>query len=84
MVKKIEEKSPISQYGSHALMIPDNGEPPEGWDDLPEGMVVCEDEHGKYSTFKNRLDTGMADSRRWDREATREVDKSKKKDDKKK
>ena len=82
MIKKIEEKSPISQYGSHAIMIPDDGEPPEGWDDLPEGMVVCEDEHGQYSTFKNRLDNGLADPLRWDREAARNLEN--KKGDKKK
>ena len=84
MAKKQETKPAFSQYGSHAIMIPNDGEPPEGWDDLPEGMVVCEDEHGQYSTFKDRLDNGLADSRRWDREANREVDKSKKKKDKKK
>ena len=46
-----------SLYGSHASMIEE---------ELPDGTVVLLDEKGKYSTTKDRLDTGLADPRRYD------------------
>jgi hypothetical protein len=46
-----------SLYGSHASMIEE---------ELSDGTVVLLDEKGKYSTTKDRLDTGLADPRRYD------------------
>lgn len=45
-----------SLYGSHASMIEE---------ELSDGTVVLLDEKGKYSTTKDRLDTGLADPRRY-------------------
>ena len=44
-----------SWFGSHAEMVVE---------ELEDGMVVCEDDRGRYITFKDRLDTGLADHRR--------------------
>jgi len=41
--------------------------------DLREGMVICADEYGEYETHEDRLDSGMADPCRWDRDAARQV-----------
>lgn len=57
-----------SRYGSHASMAID----PLlqvicfGWH--PE-QIALRDQHGVYITSRDRLDTGLADSRRWDRSA---------------
>lgn len=74
-----------SQYGSHSSMVvaDETGEPIEGFEDLPEDMVVCEDDYGRYTTYKERLDNGLADARRWDRTAARKSE-NKSKDKKKK
>ena len=45
-----------SLYGSHATMVQE---------ELSDGTVVLLDEKGKYSTTKDRLDTGLADPRRY-------------------
>ena len=45
-----------SLYGSHASMVQE---------ELSDGTVVLLDEKGKYSTTKDRLDTGLADPRRY-------------------
>ena len=41
-----------SWFGSHAEMVVE---------DRQDGTVVCEDDRGKYVTYKNRLDSGLAD-----------------------
>ena len=33
-------------------------------EELEDGKVVCEDDNGKYITFADRLDNGLADTRR--------------------
>ena len=48
-----------SRYGSHAEMISETERP------LDNAVVICVDERGPYVTDKNRLDTGIADPRRW-------------------
>lgn len=50
-----------SVFGSHKSMVvePDEGE------SVPEGMVKCRDDNGFYYTYKNRLDSGLADPRRY-------------------
>jgi hypothetical protein len=45
-----------SSYGSHASMVVS---------ELDNGMVLCKDDTHEYETFKNRLDTGLADPRRY-------------------
>lgn len=68
MAKKVivqEKKSTTvypypSRYGSHKSMV-DN--------DLSSKLtepnqVICVDEHGPYTTFINRLDSGLADPKR--------------------
>ena len=47
-----------SLYGSHRSMIEEGTEPEDGW-------VVLRDEKGVYSTPLDRLDTGLADPRRY-------------------
>jgi hypothetical protein len=44
-----------SWFGSHAEMVVE---------ELEDGKVVCEDDNGKYITFADRLDNGLADTRR--------------------
>jgi hypothetical protein len=44
-----------SWFGSHSEMVVE---------ELKDGMVVCEDDNGKYVTFSDRLDNGLADPRR--------------------
>lgn len=44
-----------SAYGSHSSMVvEENGD-----------EVTCEDERGKYTTLRSRLDSGLADPNRW-------------------
>ncbi len=50
-----------SRYGSHASMV----ESTHGW------LLVLRDEKGTYITSSDRLDTGLADPRRYD--SSREV-----------
>ena len=52
-----EQKYPYpSHYGSHKSMVASEGE---------DGTVICKDEHGEYQTTKDRLDSGLADPRRY-------------------
>ena len=44
-----------SCFGSHSDMIVE---------ELDDGRVVCEDDRGKYITYANRIDNGLADPRR--------------------
>ena len=44
-----------SWFGSHADMVVQ---------ELDDGKVICEYDKGKYITFSNRLDSGLADPRR--------------------
>ena len=44
-----------SWFGSHSDMIVE---------ELDDGRVVCEDDRGKYITYANRIDNGLADPRR--------------------
>ena len=45
-----------SWFGSHAEMVVE---------ELHDGLVVCEDDSGKYITHSNRLDNGLADPNRY-------------------
>ena len=45
-----------SRFGSHADMFVD---------DLEDGKVLCKDVAGTYVTFKNRIDSGLADPNRY-------------------
>ncbi len=56
--KTFEHGSP-SRYGSHAAMLSSWVRP------VDEALVICEDERGLYVTEKNRLDSGIADPKRW-------------------
>lgn len=55
---KIVKNTMPSSYGSHRSMV---------ICELEDGMVRCKDDVGEYTTFADRLDTGLADARRWDR-----------------
>ena len=44
-----------SWFGSHSDMVVE---------ELDDGRVVCEDDRGKYITYANRIDNGLADPRR--------------------
>lgn len=48
-----------SLYGSHTSMV-------VGSTDAATGWVLLEDEKGEYETTRDRLDTGLADPRRYD------------------
>ena len=54
----IKEVTTPSFYGSHQSMVVKQ---------LDNGMVVCKDDIGEYTTFADRLDTGLADPKRWSR-----------------
>jgi hypothetical protein len=45
-----------SWFGSHAEMVVE---------ELEDGKVVCKDDKGTYITYKNRLDNGLADPKRY-------------------
>jgi len=49
-----------SLFGSHSSMIN------EDYDDLGDGVVWLTDEKGSYATTRDRLDTGLADPKRYD------------------
>ena len=51
-----------SLYGSHASMIDENLQEAVA----SEGWVILRDEKGVYNTTRDRLDTGLADPRRYD------------------
>jgi hypothetical protein len=36
-------------------------------EELEDGKVICEDDYGKYITFADRLDNGLADPARYNR-----------------
>ena len=59
--KKEERLETPSQYGSHASMIVEGKEGPE------PGTVVLLDAIGEYWTYVDRLDSGLADPRRFER-----------------
>ena len=44
-----------SWFGSHAEMVVE---------ELDNGKVICEDNRGRYITYRNRLDNGLADQNR--------------------
>lgn len=46
-----------SRYGSHSSMV---------ISELPDNMVVCEDEYGTYETTVDRLDNNLADPNRYE------------------
>ena len=49
-----------TRFGSHSSMIDE-----EKTDELKDkNMVVLEDEHGFYTTYRNRLDSGLSDPKR--------------------
>ena len=56
--KKPEKYKTPSEYGSHASMVEEGTEAEDGW-------IVLRDEKGLYSTSVDRLDTGLADPRRY-------------------
>jgi len=51
-----------SSFGSHASMIDENLQEAVA----TEGWVILRDEKGVYNTTRDRLDTGLADPRRYD------------------
>ena len=51
-----------SLYGSHASMIDESLQEAV----TTEGWVILRDEKGVYNTTRDRLDTGLADPRRYD------------------
>ena len=59
-MKKEKTQTP-SQYGSHASMVVEGKEGPE------PGTVVLLDDIGEYWTYADRLDSGLADPRRFER-----------------
>ena len=46
-----------SWFGSHAEMIVE---------ELSDGLVVCEDDKGKYITNQQMIDSGLADPNRYE------------------
>ena len=57
--KKVEKYITPSEYGSHLSMCEEGTVAEDGW-------IVLRDEKGLYSTTVDRLDTGLADPRRYD------------------
>ena len=57
--KVASQSSTPSLYGSHATMVVEGKEGPEA------GTVVLLDDVGEYWTYANRLDSGLADPRRY-------------------
>ena len=56
--QKVEKYKTPSEYGSHASMVEEGTEAEDGW-------IILRDEKGLYSTSVDRLDTGLADPRRY-------------------
>ena len=60
-IKKPEAYTYPTRYGSHASMVDE-----EKTNELnDENKVVIQDEHGYYITDKSRLDSGLADPKRY-------------------
>jgi len=66
--QKVEKYKTPSEFGSHASMA-------EEWEVSEDGWVVLRDEKGVYRTTVDRLDTGLADPRRYDSNRVVEVAK---------
>lgn len=49
---KVKVINTPSAYGSHSSMVVE---------ELENGKVICEDPYGRYETYKDRLDNGLAD-----------------------
>ena len=64
--QKVEKYQTPSEYGSHASMVEEGTEAEDGW-------IVLRDEKGLYSTSVDRLDTGLADPRRYNSNRVAEV-----------
>lgn len=45
-----------SWFGSHTDMVVE---------ELEDGKVICKDDRGTYTTYKTRLDNGLADPNRY-------------------
>ncbi len=50
-----------SIFGSHSSMVVE----PDKEEVIPDEMVKCKDDNGFYLTYKNRLDSGLADPCRY-------------------
>lgn len=66
MARKPHDNSKVittpTRFGSHKSMVID----PEPYGiSLSDGEVLCKDDDGPYITFSNRLDTGLADPKRY-------------------
>ena len=58
MENDIQQERPLLQrvgLSSHEEMVVE---------DLGDGKVICEDGRGRYITYKDRLDNGLADQNR--------------------
>ena len=53
-----------SWFGSHESMLVAL---PYNFANIPDDMCVCEDDNGEYLTYKDRLDNGLADPKRYSR-----------------
>ena len=77
IVDKREKETPYnypSRFGSHASMVDKDRTDKLGNPDL----VVCKDEFGFYTTYKRRLDSGLADPNRYDNRGKWDQEKKKK------
>ena len=57
-----------SQFGSHRVMVVDPDAyvlSEESRSQLGQGSVLCKDDRGFYITLEDRLDTGLADPKRY-------------------
>lgn len=61
MAKKEIKPAYPSLYGSHAVMVDEDATELLSRSD----MVVCVDAGGIYTTYRNRLDNGLADLNRY-------------------
>jgi len=53
-----------SAFGSHSSMLVDINEIAKNHN-VPSDKVICQDERGYYVTYKNRIDSGLADPCRY-------------------
>jgi hypothetical protein len=53
-----------SAFGSHSSMLVDIDEIAKNHN-VPPDKVICQDERGYYVTYKNRIDSGLADPCRY-------------------
>lgn len=73
ITKRYETGSQISTpswFGSHISMVVDHNELSYSENNkepvvCESGMVLCKDDSGYYFTYKNRLDSGLADPCRY-------------------